>query len=234
MDLTSCLMATGLTNYEAKIYITLLSQGVLNGYEAAKLSGISRSNVYNALEGLVEKGAAYKIDGESIRYSPLEPQEYCRNKERAFGKILSYIKENAPTSAGAPDAYITISGDLRIIDKMKNMVENARERLYISMSAKECELIEDELASAIKRGLKVVIITSNGFSVKGAEIYYTNKQPFQIRLIADSAFVLTGNLHDKSNPATCLFTQNKTLITLFKEALRNEIDLINLKKEGKE
>ena len=36
--------AFGLTRQEANIYLCLYQQGELNGYEVAKLTGISRSN----------------------------------------------------------------------------------------------------------------------------------------------------------------------------------------------
>lgn len=233
MDLTNCLLATGLTSYEAKVYLALLSEGALSGYEAAKFSGISRSNVYIALEGLIEKGAAYKIDGESVKYTAVPADEYCKNKERWFAEVLTFIKENAPKKLEPPDAYITVTGDVRIINKMKNLIEDAKERLYVSMSAKECEIIKNELISAVRRGIKVVIITSEQFYIDGAEIFHAVKEAHQIRIIADSSFVLTCNMSNEKSAATCLFTQNKTLITLFKEALRNEINLIKIKqKEG--
>ena len=58
MDNVERLMEFGLTRHEASLYILLTLEGSLNGYEAAKQSGISRSNAYNALAGLVDKGAA--------------------------------------------------------------------------------------------------------------------------------------------------------------------------------
>ena len=41
------LMVFGLTRQEASIYLCLYRNGTLTGYEAAKLTGISRSNVFN-------------------------------------------------------------------------------------------------------------------------------------------------------------------------------------------
>ena len=46
----------GLTDAESKVYLTLLQQGNLSGYETSKLAGISRSKVYNILENLTQKG----------------------------------------------------------------------------------------------------------------------------------------------------------------------------------
>ena len=42
----------------------------------AKLTGISRSNVYNGLASLVEHGAAYVIEGTSSKYLAVSLEEY--------------------------------------------------------------------------------------------------------------------------------------------------------------
>ena len=46
----------GLTDAEAKVYLTLLKNGSASGYEASKFSAVPRSKIYNVLESLVMKG----------------------------------------------------------------------------------------------------------------------------------------------------------------------------------
>ena len=46
-----------LTRQEASIYAALLNHGDMTGYEVAKDTGFSRSNVYAALNALVEKSS---------------------------------------------------------------------------------------------------------------------------------------------------------------------------------
>ena len=70
MDNVERLMEFGLTRHEASLYILLTLEGSLNGYEAAKQSGISRSNAYNALAGLVDKGAARSEEHTSELHHP--------------------------------------------------------------------------------------------------------------------------------------------------------------------
>lgn len=55
VGLTEYLMEFGLTRQEATIYLNLMERGMQTGYEVSKQTGISRSNVYRALAGLVEK-----------------------------------------------------------------------------------------------------------------------------------------------------------------------------------
>ena len=73
------LTSFGLTRLEAQIYYVLLTHGSMTGYEVGKDTGISRSNTYSALSALVEKGAAYVIEGESVRYLPVEVKSFTKN-----------------------------------------------------------------------------------------------------------------------------------------------------------
>ena len=83
--------------------------------------------------------------------------------------------------------------------------------------------MQTELQEAIDRKLKVVI------TMQGAICYSASKQHEQIRLIADSHTVLTGDLADEEN-STCLYSCKRNLVDLFKDALKNEIKLIELQK----
>ena len=68
MTLLDNLVETGLTRHEAQLFLLLSTEGVMSGYEAAKQSGVSRSNAYIALAGLVSKGrgAADRRRGDAL------------------------------------------------------------------------------------------------------------------------------------------------------------------------
>jgi sugar-specific transcriptional regulator TrmB len=107
----------------------------------------------------------------------------------------------------------------------------AKLRVYISMNSEDIRLINDEVLSARDRGLKVVIISSPGLNMEGVTLYYSNKSKGQIRIIADSVEVLTGELND-SDTCTCLYSRNQNLVQLIKESLINELKLIDLTKNN--
>ena len=86
MENVECLMNFGLTRQEANLYVLLVLEGELNGYEAAKKSGISRSNTYNALAGLVEKGAAYMSEEDTVKYQAVPVEEFCDNRDPGLEK----------------------------------------------------------------------------------------------------------------------------------------------------
>lgn len=232
MDTIELLTHFTLTRQEATIYILLCAEGDLTGYEVAKLTGVSRSNAYTALAGLVDKGAAYAIEGAPTRYTPVLLSDFCDNKIRQLQRFKQMLLAAQPDRREESDGYITVKGEKHILDKMKNMLSMAKERVYLSVSDKILAEVMPELTEAVARGLKVVLITNPPFELEGALVHHTEKEQHAIRFIADSKNVLTGDIMDGGN-STCLYSQKKNLIDLFKEALKNEIKLIELTKGDK-
>ena len=230
MELIEGLTHFNLTKQEATLYVLLLKEGYLTGYEAAKQTGISRSNTYTALAGLVDKGAAYVLEeGKVTRYTPVPPEEFCSNKIDRLKEIKDKVLNQLPAIKNDAEGYITIKGELEIINKLKNTVRQAEARIYVSANRRVMELLRKELTDALARGLKVVIISDEKFTLPEAICYGTDKQTEQIRLIADSQTVVTGDLEDDEN-STCLYSCKRNLVDLFKEALQNEIKLIQIQK----
>ena len=230
MELIEGLTHFNLTKQEATLYVLLLKEGYLTGYEAAKQTGISRSNTYTALAGLVDKGAAYVLEeGKVTRYTPVPPEEFCSNKIDRLKEIKDKVLNQLPALKNDAEGYITIKGELEIINKLKNTVRQAEARIYVSANRRVMELLRKELLDALARDLKVVIISDEKFTLPGAICYGTDKQTEQIRLIADSQTVVTGDLEDDEN-STCLYSCKRNLVDLFKEALQNEIKLIQIQK----
>ena len=230
MELIEGLTHFNLTKQEATLYVLLLKEGYLTGYEAAKQTGISRSNTYTALAGLVDKGAAYVLEeGKVTRYTPVPPEEFCSNKIDRLKEIKDKVLNQLPALKNDAEGYITIKGELEIINKLKNTVRQAEARIYVSANRRVMELLRKELLDALARDLKVVIISDEKFTLPGAICYGTDKQTEQIRLIADSQTVVTGDLEDEEN-STCLYSCKRNLVDLFKEALQNEIKLIQIQK----
>jgi hypothetical protein len=86
---------------------------------------------------------------------------------------------------------------------MKNMIDQAKERIYISCSGLEFDALREELANACKRELKVVAISSDAEELEGMTLYRIDKKPGSVRLIVDSSQVLTGELA-MTDEDTCL------------------------------
>ncbi|MBH1940962.1 TrmB family transcriptional regulator [Mobilitalea sibirica] len=233
MNLIEGLMKTGLTKNESELYIVLCREGQLTGYEAAKISGIPRANAYQALSGLVDKGAACVVEGAVPRYVAVPVEEYCSNFLLHMKEVVELIRKECPNIHESAEGYITISGFQNILDKIRTLIGDAIERVYVSISENEIEYFKEPLEAAVAKGLKVVAIISGDFELKGVITHKINKSSGQIRLIADSSYVLTGTITG-SNDDICLFSKNKPLVELLKDSLKNEIRLSEVEGSKKE
>lgn len=227
MEAVELLMQFGLTRQEAAIYIRLTEEGELTGYETAKRTGISRSNAYGALAGLAEKGAAYVAEDTALHYLPVPVSEFCRNKIDRLEKARETLMQAMPRRRTEAEGYITIAGRGHIMDKARNMLRGAEARIYLSAAGQTLEQLLPELEELVRKGRKVVVITAPPFALEGAVVHYERKDPDQIGLIVDSGSVLTGELGWEGN---ALYSRSRNLVKLFKNALKNEITLIELKK----
>ena len=168
------LMQFGLTRQESAIYYALLSEGMMTGYEAAKVSGVSRSNAYTALAALVDKGAAHVAEGTPTHYVPVDPEEFCGSK-LDYLKLLSVrLVEEQPRRQREDDAYITISGFQSICQRAARMLDQAQYRIYMTGTAAMLEIVQREAGRYLSDvQIKVVLITEPGFELAGAIIYHS-------------------------------------------------------------
>ena len=226
-NLIEYLVAFGLTGQEALVYLELFHSGKSTGYEVSKATGISRSNAYKALEGLMDKGAACVSEGTARKYTAVGIEEFCQNKIRTLQERKDYLIAHMPREKEETEGYITIRSDENISDKVKNMLGKAEKRVYISMTQHLLQRIEAELKLLIERKIKLVILTDKPFALTGAIIYQTQNKKNQIGIITDSSYVLTGEL-GKGKESTCLYSDQVNFVQVFKDSMKNEIRLIEL------
>ena len=138
-----------------------------------------------------------------------------------------YLVEHMPQVVKCDDGYITIQGYRNIKDKIRNMIVQCEMRLYLAASSNIIREFEDVLSEAKKRGLKIVLMSDKDYSHLATKFYQDRSENGQIRLITDSAYVLTGELQGESSD-TCLYSGQKNLVTIMKEALRNKIRLLEM------
>lgn len=232
------LMEFGLTRQEALLYESLLQMEFCSGYELAKQTGISRSNVYGSLASLTEKGAVRaREEGSSRKYIAVKPEEFCGNYIRKLQESKAWLVEHTPQSRKEEAGYITIEGRTHILNKVKNLLEAVRERVYISCEIQVLALFEKELECLAGRGKKVVVLTDGRYHLKGEQVqcYNCPRKQGQIGVITDSQYALTGEI-GTGRGDTCLYSGQTNFVELYKQALANEIELIKYRKmeNGKE
>ena len=216
------LINIGFTLNEAKVYLALVKFRLLNGYEVAKESGVSRSLVYDVLNRLVTKGFVNKILGETTLYSALEFDKVLdiisKNTYRNIVEAKERIKEIETNNKNTNLIY-NVSGFNNLILKAKELINKSKKEISLSIWKEEFDLLKEDLKKAISKGIKVYIFTFSNIGLENAYIYsYNIKDPSnlfpyrRLTLISDSFDVLIGE--NTSKEAISLYTNNHALLSL--------------------
>lgn len=216
------LLKIGFTLNEAKVYLALIKNRAMNGYEVAKVSGVSRSLVYDVLDRLVSKGYVIKCKGETNFYTALDYEKIIDKIKEENQNNLYIAKEKlkALSIKEHDSEYIfNIKGFDKFIDKAKELIATAKKEISLSIWKEEFILLEDELIKAINRGIKIYLFSFSRINLKGAEVFSygledpNNLFPYRrITIIVDNLDTLVGeNIGDKS---ISIYTKNHALMSL--------------------
>jgi len=107
---TQILQEIGLSNTEAKVYLALLELGSALAGEITKKSEVNRTNVYDALERLIEKGlVTYVISANRKVFEPVNPEmlrEILKDKQEKLSSVINELQLKYKTSRSKEEATI--------------------------------------------------------------------------------------------------------------------------------
>ena len=81
------------------------------------------------------------------------------------------MERNLPQKKAETEGYITIEGEQNILDKAKNLIAQAGERVYLSCTAGYLDAFRQALEELVKKKRKVVILTDAPYELKDAIFY---------------------------------------------------------------
>ncbi|MBI2129272.1 hypothetical protein HYU07_03460 [Candidatus Woesearchaeota archaeon] len=162
---TEELQEFGLSNTEAKVYLALIELGKSKAGEITKRSAVNRTNVYDALERLIEKGLVSYVSENNKRVfeavNPQRLQEILKDKQEKLGKTIEELKARYSKSQKQGDASVfrgkkgikSIFED--ILDEKKELLAYGAESRFKDMFPFYQKHWNDERA---KIGIKVKMI----------------------------------------------------------------------------
>lgn len=216
------LLEIGFTLNEAKVYLTLLQNRYLNGYEISKLSNVSRSLVYNVIDRLVAKGFVLKSESQINYYCALPYDkviEKIRNDNINKLNVAREKLKNYSRIENESEYIFNIKGIDEFFSKANDLILNAEKEISISIWKEDFPKIEESLSIASKKGIKIYIFSFSNITFPSGEIFsYQLKNPAslfpyrRISMVVDGKEVIIGeNAGDKS---ICVLSKNHALVSM--------------------
>jgi len=137
------LQELGLSLTESKVYLSLLNLGSALAGEITKKSEVNRTNVYDALERLIEKGlVTYVITANRKVFQVVNPKrlkELLKEKQEKLNRIFPDLEERYKETKSKEDAVI-FRGKRGIKTIFEDMIKERKDILTYGAESKFAEM----------------------------------------------------------------------------------------------
>ncbi len=142
--------------YETKVWLALLSKGIVSAGETAELSGVPRSRTYDVLESLAKRGFAIIKIGKPVKYIAVEPKAILEKmklnvlteanekvkslvglREREEYQELEQLYKTGISPVRAEDLSGALKGKTHINSKLREVLGNAKKEVIICTSVSD-------------------------------------------------------------------------------------------------
>ena len=231
------LQALGLSLYEARLYLGLLTGGPQNGNELSRTSGVPSSKVYAMLERLAGEGIVARTRrGNSVEYVCVPPSDLLHKLRERYTKPLNYLDEMLPTlGSGDPEPVVLQVESLdAIVDHARAIVRGAQTEIFLSIWEENVEPLLADLEGADARGVRIAgMFYGSGLRVPSMGWWqrhsYRETVASRIRgrmltMVADGSQALIAHMPEQGN-ASAVRTSNPVLCLVAEEYLIHDLTL---------
>ncbi len=236
----------GFSQYEAKVYLALLQQPNVTGYELAKNSGVPASKIYAILNKLIAREVVQAIDSDPKKYIPQPPEEILSRMRGDFLETVDLVSEKLQQlykRTDTADEHIwNLTGRSSILRKLLDFITEAQHSVFLSVWDEELDEIAASLKKAHKRGVQISVVHF-GRQVLNIGQEYRHGREHQIRierggrrivLIVDDRKVILGHFSEDGS-SNAVWTSNKGMVLLAKDYIIHDIyTILMMQKFGDE
>ena len=240
----------GLSQYEARAYLTMIGKGSLSASEIAYYSHLPRTKIYLTLKKLEKKGLSVISQQKPLICSATNPTEAFEeiviiqekrliNMKKVIDK-LQKINDKSNYFKGLEEKRYFILDPKSTFQKLSSLIENSRTSIIAILDVWGLRLIsqcKSLLIKAITKGVKIKLLISNqcigseDLSFLPNEIIIKAGNVFSNIIILDSGNII--NI-DGGNGKGALFPSIDILgfsyMKIFEEEWKKAIEIKNLKK----
>ncbi|MCK4650343.1 helix-turn-helix domain-containing protein [Candidatus Pacearchaeota archaeon] len=175
----------GLTQVQSKIYFALLKRRKATVKEIAEESGYHRTNIYDVLDELIEKGLiTYYKEGKSTFYSPSDPKrliDIIDEQKQTISEILPDL-QNLLKETAEPVSVQVYRGEKGIKSAFLNIIRRKSTILYgLNIQGQlrdQLPIFADQFYRLLKENkirYKGIYTKQYGLKIKSHDIRYISK-----------------------------------------------------------
>ncbi|MCL4250593.1 MAG: TrmB family transcriptional regulator [Anaerolineae bacterium] len=175
MDLLTALTQIGFTEYEAKVYLALLSDSPATGYQVSKTSGVPRSMVYEALSRLHSRGAVLEsLEDRAAIYRPLPPEMLLERLHEEHLTLITGLRVGLQKLYTTPseERVWSLNGRRPMLTYAAQMIRQAQTEAYLVLTDEDLDGLRHAMVAANERGVAIHALLMGQGRLDFGEIAY--------------------------------------------------------------
>ncbi|BFT75462.1 TrmB family transcriptional regulator [Paenibacillus sp. P36] len=228
----------GFTDLEAKCLHVLAESGTQTGYEIAKQLGVSRSNVYSALQKLAEKGAVLTSHGEPTHYQSVPIEEIGERVEAELQASIRYVKEHMPKQGAHRSEYFSLEGDTKVLDRIRTELRKAKEEVLCDLWAQEAQLLKEELRKVPAQGVRLLVSAIGDAALPSSVQQFSHKRDAtwnerngrKFTLLIDRKLAIVGT-RGGDEPTLAMLTEHPAMVELLLNSFWRDVVIHELQQD---
>lgn len=244
--ITVSLEEFGLSSYEARAYVTLITKGTISASELAYYAELPRTKVYPVLLKLENKKLALISKSKPIMCTAIAPEDAFDeiiheqiDKVNAMNSLVTNLKkvsENTKKSKGSEEKrYFHLNAN-NVLEQLRQMIDGSKTSFHVMVDPLGLNLLsecKDQIIGVLRRDLDVkIILTPNQV---GSESFRRIPDGAKIRIadINQNCFIFDNTellIIDNENGKGALFSSTEVLgknqtnvfLHLWKNALKTD------------
>ncbi len=151
-ELVQILSEFGFNASVGKAYLALLKNNPATGYEISSRSGIPRSAIYSILKNMESQGIINSVAQSPRKFVPLSPSSLVEHLDRIHSHRITSLTDTLEGFDIDDESldFWHLHGYQNILLKMKECINNCKEKLFMSSWDKEFLKLDRELGKAKK------------------------------------------------------------------------------------
>lgn len=236
-DTLSYFKEMGFTEYEAKIYLSLLAEHPASAYTISQNSGVPHSRVYDVTRRLIKRGIAVSSGTKPELFSPLSPVELMEKLRREYEVFTDELEKRLASGQFISDfdPVWNLPNAERAIEMARDLIGRAEESIYIGLWEKEAGILEPVLRKADRQGVKVYMLLYGDEKPDYGEVYLHETENMEsyaelghtLDCTVDSTWCITGTLGGKL-PCQIVWTKNRGLVQSIQSYITHDFYLAEL------
>ena len=243
-DLIERLKQIGLNTNESKVYLALLKQHPVTGYELSKNTGLPQARAYETLKSLESKKIVVAMSGKPQTYSPVAPDTILSRFEQDFRGAVDFLRNALPIfTVESVEPVHNLRGADAAIAQVSKMVDEAQNCIFMEVWHKDAPFFEPALRKAAERGVSIQVVSYGEVEYDFAKVYPHRGEKEVAKALGGRWLIMSFDNHlglvgtapynnpDKTPHA--VWTKNPAIVMVIQQLIIHDIYLLEVEKSLK-